>query len=161
MWFFAEINEEVFVDFHAAVFRVTIDHHHAAAIFSNLWVELIVPSGEQRGGDIEAFAVERELDHLRPTGDLTTVDFRRFAKQATHPDLAGELWIGRISDVVLADVAVQPVAEIEKAIIHRQEDHADQARHGDRPFGMAFVFDVYDFFLDPFAVILLVPVDDV
>ena len=56
---------------------------------------------------------------------------------------------------------MQPVAEIEEAIVHRQQDDADQAGHRDRPFRMAHVLHVDDLFPDPLAIILLVPVDDV
>jgi hypothetical protein len=65
-----------------------------------------------------------------------------------------------IRDVVLADVAVQPVAEIEEPVVHRDQDHADETRHRDRPFRVAPVLDVDDLFPDPPAV-LLAPMNDI
>ena len=58
------------------------------------------------------------------------------------------------------DVAVQPVAEIQEPVVYRDEDHADQARHRDRPLRMAHVLDIDDLFPDPLAV-ALAPMNDV
>src|SRR3954468_15190096 len=62
--FLPEVDEEVRVDRHAAVLGVAIDHQHAAAVVPDIGIELVVPGREQGGGDVEPFAVERELDHL-------------------------------------------------------------------------------------------------
>src|SRR5262249_2056769 len=108
----AEIDDKPGIDLHSAVFRVAIDHQHAPAIGADLGIELIVPGREQRGRHIETLAVEAELNHLRPAGDLDAVDLGRLAEKTTHPHLPGEPGIVRIGDIVLADIAVQPVAEI-------------------------------------------------
>ena len=129
VWFLAEINNKIFVDFHTTVFDITVDHQHHTALGANFWIKLIVPGREERGGDVKPLAVEGELDHLRAPGDLAAVHHRRPAQEAAHPDLARELGIVRVGDVVLADVAVQPVAEIEEAVVHRQIDVCDQGRH--------------------------------
>src|SRR4029079_17894838 len=100
----AEVNKEALFDLHASLCGVAVDHHHAAAVRADLGIELVVPGGEQRGRDIEPLAVERELDHLRAAGDLAAVDDGGPAEQATHPDLAGQLRIVRIADVVLSDI---------------------------------------------------------
>src|SRR5262249_52579195 len=114
----AEVNEEVLVDLHAARLGIAVDHHHAAAVLADLGIELVVPGGEQRGRDVEPLAVERELYHLWAAGDLVAVDDWGSAEQAAHPDLAGQLRVVRIGDVVLSDVPVQPVAEVEEAVVH-------------------------------------------
>ena len=49
----AEIHHEIRVDPHPAVFDIAVDHHHDPAPGANLRVELVVPGGEQRRGDIE------------------------------------------------------------------------------------------------------------
>src|SRR5688572_19565830 len=156
----AEIDEEIRVDRHAPAGGVAVDHQHAAAVLPDVRVELVVPRGEQRGRDVEPLAVERELDHLRPAGDAPAVDDGGSVQQAAHPDLAGESRMRGVRDVVLANVSVQPVAEVEEPVVHRDQDHADQARHRDRPLRVAYVLDIDDLFPDPFAV-PLVPMDDV
>ena len=57
----------------------------------------------------------------------------RLAEHATEPQLAGQLRVGGVGDVVLADVAVQPVREVEEAVVHREDEVGDQARHRERP----------------------------
>ena len=41
--------------------------------------------------------------------------------------------VGRVGDVVLTDVAVQPVREVEETVVHREHEIGDQARHRKRP----------------------------
>ena len=89
IWFLTEINNEIFVDIHAAVFDITVDHQHDTALCTNFWVELVVPGREQRGRDIKPFAIKRELKHLRAARHFDTVDLGRFAQKSAHPDLPG------------------------------------------------------------------------
>ena len=53
--FFPEIDNEVPVDLHAAIHRIAVDLHHDPAFGADLGVELVVPSREKAGGDIEPF----------------------------------------------------------------------------------------------------------
>ena len=39
-----------------------------------VWVELVVPSAVERGGDVESLAVEGQLQHLWSSMDLLAVD---------------------------------------------------------------------------------------
>ena len=43
IWFLTEINNEIFVDIHVAVFDITVYHQHDTALCANFWVELVVP----------------------------------------------------------------------------------------------------------------------
>ena len=54
---------------------------------------------------------------------------RRLAEHAAEPHLAGQLRLRRVADVVLPDIAVQPVREVQEAVVHRHEEVGDQARH--------------------------------
>ena len=56
---------------------------------------------------------------------------------------------------------MQPVAEIQEPVIHRQQDHRYDARNGYRPVGVRLVIDIDDLFPLPFAGLVLPPVDDV
>ena len=76
-------------------------------------------------------------------------------------DLSGQFRIMWIADVILANVAMQPVAEIEILVIHRQKDDRNYTRHRDRPFGMRLVLDIDDLFPLPLTVIIFPPVDDI
>src|SRR6266540_3265470 len=57
-----EVDEEVVVDLHAAV-RVAVDPQQPGA---QLRVELVVPGGVERVGDVQALAVVGELEHVWP-----------------------------------------------------------------------------------------------
>ena len=41
--------------------------------------------------------------------------------------LADELGVSGVSDVILSDVAVKPVAEIQEAIVERKKDVCDES----------------------------------
>ena len=57
----------------------------------------------------------------------------RLPEHAAEPQLAGETGVGRIGDVVLAQVAVQPVREVQEAVVHRDDEVRDQPGHRERP----------------------------
>ena len=103
-----------------------------AGATSGARVELVVPGRVERVGDVEPPAVERELEHLRPAVQLAT-RVVRLAEHAAEPELPGQLGVGRVGDVVLAQVAVQPVREVEEAVVHRDDQVGDQAGDRERP----------------------------
>src|SRR5256885_10182539 len=57
---------------------------------SNIRVELIVPRAVERVGDIQPLAIKAQLEHLRTTVELVTLDIAAFPKQATGPNLSGQ-----------------------------------------------------------------------
>ena len=57
----------------------------------------------------------------------------RLPEHAAEPDLTGQPRVRGIGDVVLAHVAVEPVREVEEAVVHREDEVGDQARHRERP----------------------------
>src|SRR3954447_234131 len=123
-----EVDEEVGIDLHAAV-RAAV---HLEEPRAQTRVELVVPSGVERVRDVEAAPVERELQHLRSAVQLPS-SIAVAPEQAAEPELPGELRVGRIRDVVLAEVAVQPVGEVEEAVVHRQDEIGDQPGQRERP----------------------------
>ena len=118
VWFLTEINNKIFVDFHTAIFDITVDHQHHPALGANFRIELIVPSREERGSDIKPFAIKRKLIHLRSACYFDTVDFGCFTQKPPHPDLPREYRIVRIRDVILAHIAVQPIIEVKVFVVH-------------------------------------------
>src|ERR1051325_1533173 len=129
----AEVYEEALVQAQAALFGVAIDLQHVGALLADLRVELVVPAREERVGHIQAFAVEADLQHLRSAVELLAFEHRRFSQDAAEPDLADHFRLRRIADVVLANVAVQPVGEIEVLVVHRQHQIGDEPRHRNVP----------------------------
>src|SRR5712691_2730530 len=123
-----EIDEEVAVDLHPAV-GVAV---HAQEPGAQPRVELVVPGRIERVRHVEPATVERELEHLRPAVELAP-GVARLAKQAAEPEPAGQLRVGRVGDVVPAQVAVEPVREVEEAVVHRDEQVGDESGHGERP----------------------------
>ena len=94
---------------------------------------LLVPGREERVGHVQPLAVQAELDHLRPATQLVALHRRddrllggvlREAPQhpdaaagadgAAHPDPPGELGVRGVGDVVLRNVAAQPVGEVDE-----------------------------------------------
>ena len=78
---------------------------------AQLRIELVVPRRIQRVRDVKAAPVVRELEHVRAAVHVSR-RIARLADDPAEPELTGQLGIGRIGDVVLADVAVQPVGEV-------------------------------------------------
>ena len=66
---------------------------------------------------------------MRPAVQLAA-GVARLAEHAAEPELAGQLRVGGIGDVVLAEVAVQPVGEVEEAVVHREDEVGDQPGTG-------------------------------
>ena len=95
-------------------------------------IELVVPGRVQRVGDVEPAAVERELEHLRAAAELAA-GVASAAEHAAELQPAGQPRVGRVGDVVLAQVAVQPVGEVQEAVVHRDDEVGDQPRDGERP----------------------------
>ena len=79
--FLTEIDHEVLVDLHAAVFRVAVDHHHDPALGADFRIELVVPNAVKRTGDIKSLSIAAELQQ-RGLG------LNVFAALAQHPGLA-------------------------------------------------------------------------
>src|SRR5436190_5518024 len=117
-WFFAEINVEVLVDFQATVLRIAVHLQEIRPCFGDLGVELVIPRTIERVGDVEPLAIKAELKHLRTAIELMILNAGCFPEQATAPNLPSEFRMGRIADIVLANIAMEPVREVEIPIIH-------------------------------------------
>src|SRR5262245_29792570 len=78
-----KIDTEILVQLHPARLRIAIDLQQRRALFSDLRIELIVPARKERVGDVQPLAVEAELQHLRPAGDLLALHRRTLAFHAT------------------------------------------------------------------------------
>ena len=129
----AKIDVEALVEGHATLPGVAVDLQEVRAVPGDLGVELVVPGAVEGVGDVEAFAVEAELEHLRSAAEFLAAEFAGLAEEAAEPDLAGEPGVGGVAHVILADVAVQPVGEVEIPVVHRQDEIGDQPRHRDLP----------------------------
>src|SRR5215216_1773214 len=153
--FSAEVHVEVLVDLHPAVLGVAVDLEQVRAFLGELGVELVVPATIERVGHVEPLAVERELEHLRSTVQLASRDLLALSEQAAAPDLAGKSGVRGIAYVVLPEVAVQPVREVEEAVVHRDEEVGDQAWYRHRPALDILGGHVYDLLYLPVAVLLM------
>src|SRR5437870_3640616 len=73
----AEIDVEALVERHAALALrgVAIDLQEVGALLGDLRIELVVPFAVEGVGDVEAFAVEAELEHLRAAAELLAGSF--------------------------------------------------------------------------------------
>ncbi len=123
-----EVDEEVVVDLHASV-RVAV---HAQEPRAQPGVELVVPGRVERVGDVEPAPVEDSWSICGPPFSSRPASLG-LPRMSAEPELTGQLRIGRVGDVVLAQVAVQPVREVEEAVVHREDEVGDQAGHREGP----------------------------
>src|SRR5271166_1221716 len=89
----AKIDVEALVEGHAAAVGVAVDLQEIRTVLGDLGVKLVVPRAVKGIGDVEAFAVEAELEHLRPAAEFLIAEFAGFAEDAAEPELAGELGV--------------------------------------------------------------------
>ncbi len=68
---FAEIDEQLLGQLHAAAFGVAIDHRHPRTLLGHFWIELIVPDAVQRTGHVQPLPVQAQLQHLRAAGGIS------------------------------------------------------------------------------------------
>lgn len=90
-----EIYQKVLVELQAALLGVYIDLQQLRAFLHELGIKLFVPRTEQRVGQVQSFAVETELQHLRRTLQLVRLDSRYLWPEFTRfdPDK------GRLSEI--------------------------------------------------------------
>ena len=125
-----EVDVEVLVQRQASVFA-DIGHHHLPAL--GVRVELIVPRGIKRVRPVDTLAVAADLDHLRTKGEILAVGMFGTACDAAQLDLAGQLGVHRVGDIVLMHLAQPPAGDIEIFVVQAQVDIGDQRRHGLEP----------------------------
>src|SRR3954449_6034658 len=116
-----ELDEEPLIKFHSAL-RVHIELHHPT--LQSIRVELLVPRGVERIGEIDALAVAADLDHLWATVKRL-VRFARVSRpahEAAKMDRASLLRMERVGHIVLNELPCPPARNIEKTIIERQVD---------------------------------------
>jgi len=108
-WLLTEIDIEVLVDLQATILRVAIDLQDIRSCFGKLGIELVIPATEERVGHVQALPIQAKLEHLWPTQQLVTLDIAAIPEQPTAPDLPGKSGIGGITDIILADITMQPI----------------------------------------------------
>src|SRR5206468_2453140 len=91
----AEIDKELLVQPQPALFRVGVELEQERAALRDVRVELVVPAAEQRVGDVQALAVETELEHLRAAARTLAAQLRRLTDQAADPGPARQLRLRR------------------------------------------------------------------
>src|SRR5262249_22388543 len=122
--FLAEVEEELVVQLETALLGVGIEAQHERTMLSNVRVELIIPAADERVGHVEPLAIEAELQHLRAAAGRRVPELGGLSDHPAHPDLTRQFGFRRAPNVVLADVAVQPVGEVEPAGVHPADECA-------------------------------------
>ena len=123
------MREEARIDSHAASVGVRVDARHPAA--DALGIEDVVPGGVERVSRIDAAAVPADLDHLRPAPQSQV--WRRWmrcaADDAPEVHRACLLWVMRIADIELLELAGSPARHVQPAIVDRQVDVRHKRRN--------------------------------
>ena len=123
-----ELDEKLFIELHPALW-VRVNLYHPT--LHTIGKELFIPRGIERVGEIDAFAVAADLDHLR-TAVERLPGFARVggaAHDAAEMERAGFFRVGGIRDVVLDKFAGSPARNVEEAVVERKVDIGDQGRH--------------------------------
>src|ERR1700757_1810735 len=102
-----KLDEELFIEFHPARW-MGIDLYHPTLY--TVGIELLVPRGVERVGEISALTVAAELNHLRTAVEslLGLLWVRAWAHDAANVDRAGLFRVGGIGDVVLDEFPCPP-----------------------------------------------------
>src|SRR6185295_6054345 len=87
-------------------------------------IELFVPGLIERVCEVDPAAVAADLDHLlRPVERrIGGSGMRRAPYDASQMHGSGQLWIERIGNIVLPNLARAPARNIKKTIIEREVD---------------------------------------
>ena len=94
--FLAEVEEEIAVQFEATLLGVGVELQHQRTLPSNVRVELIIPTADERVGHVEPLAIQTELQHLRSTGGLFAANLGSVPDQPADPDLTRQFGFRRI-----------------------------------------------------------------
>src|SRR6202041_1279179 len=124
----AEFEKEFRVERHAAG-GLGVELYHPAA--NSVGIELHVPGGVQRVGEIDATSIAAELDHLRAAVQHVAGIFRMrgAAHDAAQMHGAGFLGMEGIGNVILQEFAGAPARNVEEAIVERKIDIGDKRGH--------------------------------
>src|SRR5947209_18922847 len=123
------IDEELRIERNPAI-RAGVELHHPAV--DPFGIELRIDGAVERIGEVDAFAIAADLDHLGAAIELAVLGagMRRARDDSADPHFARELWLERIAYVVLLQIAGAPARDIAEAIVHGQIDISDERRHG-------------------------------
>jgi len=138
-----EIDKKIFVHRQTTHLCVHIDQEKLPALLHQVRVELFIPGTEQAGGNIKPLAVERELQHLRSSLDLHTLQNQRLRllaailtshtatllQKATNESLPNELRLTSIRNIILPNVAMEPTCDIYEAVIQGYTKISDERWH--------------------------------
>src|SRR6266566_7702369 len=107
--------------------RIELGHPTAYAF----GIELFVPRGIKRVGEINAFAIPAHFYHLRSPGQLLVwiLWMWRTADDPSDPHRTGLFRIERVGHIILEHFACAPACDIEKPVIERQVDICNQRRN--------------------------------
>src|SRR5439155_11044274 len=111
---FRELDEEVRIDPEiTAGFGVELDQPALDAV----GVELRVPAGVQRVGQVDALAVAADLDHLRAAVDRTCGRVGALADDAADANAAGLDRVAGIGHVIPLQLAGAPARHVQIAVV--------------------------------------------
>src|SRR5215208_2624693 len=112
---FTGLDEEIRIQFHSAI-GVGVDTDHPA--LEQVGIELVIPGAVQAICYVDALGVPANLDHLGATQQPTFVLGVSFLTGDTADlDLADELWIERIRNIILMEFAGSPAGNIQEAVV--------------------------------------------
>src|SRR5271170_216980 len=125
----AELDKQLGIELNATILRnIKLNHPAPDAI----GIELLVPGGVQRIGEIDAASVAADFHHLRAAVQRLAGSggMRGATYDAANVYRANQFGIKRIGDIILAHFSRAPAGSVQKAIIHRKIDIRKQRRHG-------------------------------
>src|SRR5207244_1540035 len=123
-----KLQEQLWVEAHASI-GINIDLRQPAA--NTVRVELLIPSAVERIGQVNAFSVPADLDHLWSAVQWRAgmISVRFTTHDAAQLYRAGPHRLERIRHVILQQLSRAPTRDIQKAIIMREVNVCDQRRH--------------------------------
>src|SRR5262245_21875760 len=117
----AAVEEEIAIERDAAA-RIDVDFGHPSP--NAIRIELRVPRCVEAVGDVDAFAVAADFDHLWSAVERLPwlARMRRAAGDAAEPDRTNFFRIEWVGHVVLEKLAGSPARHVEKSIVDGEID---------------------------------------
>lgn len=141
-----KVDEKIRIDRQSALFGVHVQLHNVSTLFDRLGIHFLVPRRVQTRRHVQSFAVQRQLQHLRSALQPNAAhngrillpiqflvlghhDARIGHGNAAQEHLSHQTRPLALRNVVLTNVAVQPVVQVQILIVERQQNVARQTVH--------------------------------
>ena len=123
-----ELHKEIRI-YAETTYLIGIEFDHPTA--HSIRIELLIPGVVEGVSEVNAPPIAAHLDHLWRTVQwhIWFLRVRRAAHDASQMHRTGEPGVERIGNIVASHLSRAPAGDVEKAVVEREIDVADQRRY--------------------------------